>query len=57
MREVTAGERGRCWWCVRGGSCGQLASTFLSQLEAPYPLLYSPGVVVILLVPAVIGIF
>jgi hypothetical protein len=40
-----------------GGSCGQLASTFLSQLEAPYPLLYLLGVVVILLVPAVIGIF
>ena len=57
MREVTAGERGRCWWCVRGGSCGQLASTFLSQLEEPYPLLYLLGVVVILLVPAVIGIF
>jgi hypothetical protein len=41
----------------RGGSCGQLASTFLIQLEAPYPLLYSLGVYVILLVPAVIGIF
>ncbi len=40
-----------------GGSCGQLASTFLSQLEEPYPLLYLLGVAVILLVPAVIGIF
>jgi hypothetical protein len=40
-----------------GGSCGQLASTFLSQLEAPYPLLYLLGVAVIILVPAVIGIF
>jgi hypothetical protein len=42
--------------CHRG-SCGQLASTFLSQLEEPYPLLYLLSVAVILLVPAVIGIF
>ena len=40
-----------------GGSCGQLASTFLGKLEEPYPLLYLLGVAVILLVPAVIGIF
>jgi len=41
----------------RGGSCGQLASTFLGQLEEPYPLLYLLGIAVITLVPAVIGIF
>jgi hypothetical protein len=40
-----------------GGGCGQLASTFLGQLKAPYPLLYLLGVAVILLVPAIIGIF
>jgi hypothetical protein len=40
-----------------GGGCGQLASTFLGQLQAPYPLLYLLGVAVILLVPAIIGIF
>jgi hypothetical protein len=40
-----------------GSSCGQLASTFLSQLGGPYPFLYLLGVAAIILVPAVIGIF
>jgi len=40
-----------------GGSCGQLASAFLSQLAGPYPTLYLLGVAVIILAPVVIGIF
>ena len=39
------------------GQCGQLASAFLSQLGGPYPVLYLLGVAVIILAPAVIGIF
>ncbi|MGD0066232.1 MAG: ABC transporter permease [Streptosporangiaceae bacterium] len=42
-----------------GGSCAQLASTFLQQLNAAgtYWVLYLLGVMIILLTPAVIGLF
>ncbi len=41
-----------------GGSCGQLASNFLSQLGTGiYPVVYVLGIAGIVLAPAVIGIF
>ncbi len=43
----------------RGGSCAQLASAFLQQLNAAgtYWVLYLLGVMIILVTPAVIGLF
>ncbi|HEY6275485.1 MAG TPA: ABC transporter permease [Streptosporangiaceae bacterium] len=41
-----------------GGSCRYLANNFLLQVDAgPYRVLYLLGVVIILIVPAIIGIF
>ncbi len=41
-----------------GGSCGQLASTFLSRVGVGlYPVVYTLGIAGIVLAPAVIGIF
>jgi hypothetical protein len=42
-----------------GGSCGNLAVTFLSQLQvtSPYPIVYLLGIALILFAPAIIGIF
>src|SRR3984957_1528887 len=42
-----------------GGSCANAASDFLTQLAATrtYPFLYSLGLVLILAVPALLGIF
>jgi hypothetical protein len=41
------------------GSCGDVASTFLTRLAAtsPYPVVYALGIVLILAAPAIIGIF
>jgi hypothetical protein len=42
----------------RGGSCGRLASSFLSQVGAGlYPAVYMLGVAGVVLAPAVIGMF
>jgi hypothetical protein len=42
-----------------GGSCGSVAITFLSQLQATstYPVVYLLGIALILFAPAIIGIF
>jgi hypothetical protein len=42
-----------------GGTCATAAITFLSQLQAasPYPIVYLLGIAVILVAPAIIGIF
>jgi hypothetical protein len=42
-----------------GSSCGQLASSFVGQLQAagPYPALYVLSIAVIILTPAMIGVF
>ena len=41
-----------------GGSCGQLASTFLTRVGAGlYPVVYMLGIAGVVLAPAVIGIF
>jgi hypothetical protein len=41
------------------GSCGDTASTFLTRLAAtsPYPVIYVAGVVIVLIAPAITGIF
>jgi hypothetical protein len=43
----------------RSGSCGDTASAFLTRLAAtsPYPVIYVAGVVIVLIAPAIIGIF
>src|ERR1700749_842709 len=43
----------------QGGTCAGVASTFLTQLAATraYPFLYSLGLVLILAVPAILGVF
>jgi hypothetical protein len=42
-----------------GGTCGTAAITFLSQLQAtsPYPIVYLLGIALILVAPAITGIF
>jgi hypothetical protein len=42
-----------------GGSCGNVAITFLSQLQTtnPYPVVYLLGIALIIFAPAIIGIF
>jgi ABC-type transport system involved in multi-copper enzyme maturation permease subunit len=43
----------------QGGSCANAANTFLSRLTAtsPYPTVYELGIALILVAPAIIGIF
>jgi hypothetical protein len=40
-----------------GFSCGPTVSTFLGQLAGPYPVVYALGIGLILVAPALIGIF
>jgi hypothetical protein len=41
----------------RGGSCGPLASSFLTRVTGIYPVVFTLGVACIVAAPAVIGIF
>jgi ABC-2 family transporter protein len=41
----------------RGGSCANAAQTFLNQLTSSYPTMYELGIALVLIVPAIIGVF